>query len=278
MGRHRKKTTPGRTSAWALSGLVPVSLVGAVSSTTLGAAPVQPVTDPVHDTSTAVLAAAGADPLHSVKQAAELVDHGPPPLPVSPPSPPLPTDLAASPVAVPVVNIDAYQAAERSVAAQNPNCHMPWTLVAVIGRVESAHANNGKADGAGELLAPIFGPILDGSLSGNNVIHDTDGGAMDGVSGYDRAVGPMQFLPETWNRYGADGNGDGVVDPQNLFDAALTTGKYLCDGGLDMRDLTQQNRAILRYNNSMAYVANVMAWELAYSTGVVPPPDSTPKI
>ena len=76
----------------------------------------------------------------------------------------------------------------------------------------------------------------------------------------------------------ADGNGDGVIDPQNLFDAALTTGKYLCDGSLDRRDLAQQTKAILRYNNSMAYVANVMAWSVGYSTGIVPAAEALPRI
>jgi membrane-bound lytic murein transglycosylase B len=186
--------------------------------------------------------------------------------------------LAASPVAIPEIAQVAYKAAEQTLAAQNPTCAMPWTLIAGIGRVESTHANNGKADANGNLTTPIYGPVLDGSLGGNNVVHDTDGGALDGLAGYDRAVGPMQFLPETWRKYGADGNGDGKADPQNLFDAALTTGKYLCDGNLNMHDLAQQTRAILRYNNSMAYVANVMAWSVAYSTGIVPPAESLPRV
>jgi membrane-bound lytic murein transglycosylase B len=74
----------------------------------------------------------------------------------------------------------------------------------------------------------------------------------------------MQVLPETWKRYAADGNGDGVIDPQNLFDAALTTGRYLCDGGLDLRDPEQQVAAVLRYNNSMEYVSDVRGWAAGY--------------
>ncbi len=52
----------------------------------------------------------------------------------------------------------------------------------------------------------------------------------------------------------------------------------LCDGGLDMRDLSQQTRAILRYNNSMAYVANVMAWSVGYGSGTAPSSDELPRI
>ncbi|WP_068271521.1 lytic transglycosylase domain-containing protein [Aldersonia kunmingensis] len=208
----------------------------------------------------------------------------PPPPAVAPPPPPmpaepqLPTSLAAGRLGVPAINLAAYKNAAHLLAEQEPNCAIPWTLIAGIGRVESTHANDGKADPDGTLDPPIYGPVLDGSLWGNNVIHDTDGGALDGIARYDRAVGPMQFLPETWHRYGADGNGDGKVDPQNLFDAALTTGRYLCSGGLDMRDLSQQTRAILRYNNSMAYVTNVMAWSTGYHTGIAPTLEELPRI
>lgn len=221
-------------------------------------------------------AADGYEPLAMAKQAA-------------PPPPPLvktvalsqdraPAALPPGALGVPGVAISAYQAAERTLALENPVCGMQWSTLAGIGRVESTHAFGGKADADGNPLTPVYGPVLDGSMYGNNVIHDTDGGALDGLAGYDRAVGPMQFLPETWKRYAADGNGDGIADPQNLYDAALTAGKYLCAGGLNMRDLAQQSRAILRYNNSMAYVANVMAWASSYNTGVAPRAADLPRI
>ena len=195
-----------------------------------------------------------------------------------PPAPELPTSAVAAPLGVPAINQAAYKSAAQTLATENPACGIPWTLIAGIGRVESTHANDGKADENGNLLTPIYGPILNGSLAGNNVIHDSDGGALDGNATYDRAVGPMQFLPETWKRYAADGNGDGVADPQNLFDAALTTGNYLCDGGLNLRDIAQETKAVLRYNNSMAYVANVLAWSLGYATGITPPAAALPAI
>ncbi|MBY3880684.1 lytic murein transglycosylase, partial [Rhodococcus fascians] len=195
-----------------------------------------------------------------------------------PPTPELPTNLAVSPIAIPVVNVSAYKNAERILAQQQPGCGISWTVIAGIGRVESTHANNGKVDDSGELHEPILGPVLNGTLAGNQVIRDTDGGALDGDTQYDRAVGPMQFLPSTWNLYHADGNGDGVSDPQNLYDAALATGMYLCDDGTNARDLASTTRAILRYNNSMAYVANVLAWSAGYATGIVPSSDQLPRI
>ena len=87
---------------------------------------------------------------------------------------------------------------------------------------------------------------------------------------YARAMGPMQFLPGTWSRYACDGDGDGKADVQNVFDASLAAARYLCSGGLNLRDPGQVMTAILRYNNSVAYARNVLGWAAAYATGVVP--------
>ena len=87
---------------------------------------------------------------------------------------------------------------------------------------------------------------------------------------YARAMGPMQFLPGTWARYASDGDGDGTADPQNLYDATLAAARYLCSGGLNLRDQSQVLSSILRYNNSMPYAQNVLGWAAAYATGVVP--------
>jgi hypothetical protein len=80
----------------------------------------------------------------------------------------------------------------------------------------------------------------------------------------------MQFLPGTWARYASDGDGDGKADPQNLFDATLAAARYLCSGGLNLRDQSQVLSSVLRYNNSMPYARNVLGWAAAYATGVVP--------
>ncbi|UGT57533.1 lytic transglycosylase domain-containing protein [Nocardia asteroides] len=285
MGRHRKQpaTTVRRSSLIALTGLVPAGLVAVTAAAT--------------DASTASTAAVEHDlpgldsevapDLVAAPQAdAAVVEHAEARL--SPAANPvvktvaLPDDRAASdlpagPLGIPGIAVAAYQNAEEQLAVENPHCGMSWSLLAGIGRVESTHAY-GKADADGNPIKAVYGPVLDGSLYGNNVIYDSDGGELDGLGGYDRAIGPMQFLPETWHRYAADGNADGISDPQNLFDAALTAGRYLCDGGLNMRDLSQQSKAILRYNNSMAYVANVMAWSGSYSSGLAPKPQDLPRI
>ncbi len=166
---------------------------------------------------------------------------------------------------IPEVVLAAYRNAELAMASSTPGCGLSWNLLAGIGWVESAHARGGRTDAAGTTVRPIYGPALDGTLPGNEVIRAADGG-------YVRAVGPMQFLPGTWALYGTDGNADGVADPHNVFDAALAAGKYLCSGGLNLRDPAQELRAVLRYNNSMAYAANVLSWSAAYRTGGAPAP------
>ncbi|MFF0542899.1 lytic transglycosylase domain-containing protein [Nocardia thailandica] len=282
MGRHRKQpaTTVRRSSLIALTGLVPAGLVAvtAAAATNAGtaAAPAAVETDlPTGELEAVAAAQAEAPAMHAM---ANLSASATPEVrTVAQPNDRVAADLPAGPLGIPGIAVAAYQHAEEVLAAQNPNCHMPWTMLAGIGRVESTHAY-GKADAAGNPIKAVYGPVLDGSLYGNNVIHDSDNGALDGLDGYDRAIGPMQFLPETWHRYAADGNNDGIADPQNLFDAALTAGRYLCDGGLDMRDLGQQTKAILRYNNSMAYVANVMAWAGSYASGLAPKPQDLPRI
>ena len=148
-----------------------------------------------------------------------------------------------------------------------PGCGVSWNLLAGIGRIESGHAGGGAVDARGTAVVPIYGPSLDGTLPGNEVILQSSAG--NRVT-YARAMGPMQFLPGTWARYASDGKGDGIADPQNLFDSTLAAARYLCSGGLNLRDPSQVMAAILRYNNSMPYAQNVLGWAAAYATGVVP--------
>jgi membrane-bound lytic murein transglycosylase B len=104
-------------------------------------------------------------------------------------------------------------------------------------------------------------------LNGSNstaVITDTDGGHYDGDQTHDRAVGPMQFIPSTWARYAADGNGDGVTDPQNLYDAARAAAVYLCTAGGDLTTDAGIHRAVYAYNHSEAYVAKVLGFATEY--------------
>ncbi len=184
-------------------------------------------------------------------------------------SAPPPAAVVSAPGAlrIPAIALSAYRNAEATMIRAVPGCGISWNLLAGIGRIESGHANNGATDSRGTAVSPIYGPALDGTLPGNEVIVSA---SQLGRVTYARAMGPMQFLPGTWSRFASDGDGDGKADPQNVYDASLAAARYLCSGGLNLRDQSQVLTAILRYNNSMAYARNVLGWAASYATGVAP--------
>ncbi|MGH9282900.1 MAG: hypothetical protein ACRD0S_08180, partial [Acidimicrobiales bacterium] len=134
---------------------------------------------------------------------------------------------------------DALLAAYRGAAASCPG--LPGSVLAAIGKVETDHGRSGGATLApgGDVAPPIVGVALDGA-GGTTRVADTDGGRLDGDALVDRAVGPMQFLPATWARWGRDASDDGVADPHNAYDAVAT------------------------YNHSSAYVSRVLAVAAGY--------------
>ncbi|WP_411285947.1 lytic transglycosylase domain-containing protein [Lapillicoccus sp.] len=180
-----------------------------------------------------------------------------------------PAEVAGT-TGIPVTVLAAYRRAELYIASSDPSCHLPWWVLAGIGRIESGHASGGRVDANGTTRGKILGIRLDGSTPGTAVIRDSDGGALDGDPVYDRAVGPMQFLPGTWRTWGRDGNGDGVVDPHNVFDAATAAGAYLCAGGRDLSVGASLAAAILSYNYSSSYLSSVLTWGMAYRDGATP--------
>ena len=264
----QRAISAARTPALSVAAIAPVLFAGAVGAaapqfhirtTVLRGVTIAPV---------AAVAAAGSGPtgpaVVAVKRpptnfhiAAATVSAPPPAMAVNSPGA----------LGIPAMALSAYRNAERMMAASDPGCGISWNLLAGIGRIESMHANGGATDARGTAARPIYGPALDGTLPGNEVIVQSNA---DSQVTYARAMGPMQFLPGTWARYAADGKGDGVADPQNLFDSTLAAARYLCSGGLNLRDPSQVMSAILRYNNSMAYAQNVLGWAAAYATGVVP--------
>jgi membrane-bound lytic murein transglycosylase B len=162
--------------------------------------------------------------------------------------------------------VRAYGAAELAQREVTPDCQLSWATLAGIGRVESHHGTIGSAevDADGVARPSIVGVALDGS-AGVRAVPDSDGGRLDGDPTQDRAVGPMQFLPTTWAKYGADGNGDGVRDPQQIDDAALAAAHYLCDEGRDTASGPGWWQGVLTYNNSVSYGQLVWAAVDRYS-------------
>ena len=161
--------------------------------------------------------------------------------------------------------LDAYIRAEQRTTTENPGCAITWRTVAAIAAVEGGHGTYGDRrltlDGTAD--RPILGLRLDGAEIdnfGNTVaaIADTDGGRWDGDPVYDRAVGPFQFIPGTWQRWGVDADEDGTADPFDIDDAALAAARYLCSYG-SHRSWDIWNASVFGYNHSVDYVASVKA-------------------
>ncbi|MFD3522961.1 lytic transglycosylase domain-containing protein [Streptomyces sp. NPDC058653] len=185
----------------------------------------------------------------------------------------LPGLVGGSEAGIPASVLAAYKQAEQSIAITNPGCKLPWQLLAAIGKVESGQARGGRVDDAGTTLTPILGPVLNGVGFAN--ISDTDDGEFDGDKTHDRAVGPMQFIPSTWATWGQDANADGREDPNNIFDAALAAGRYLCANNRDLSVQANLDQAILSYNRSNEYLATVLSWLDYYKRGTHEVPDGT---
>jgi membrane-bound lytic murein transglycosylase B len=160
---------------------------------------------------------------------------------------------------VPAPAIRAYGVATLREAQDDPGCHLAWTTLAGIGWVESQHGTIGGrtlGDG-GRPDRPITGVTLDGSGKVAEV--------PDGSGGYQRAIGPMQFIPSTWRTWASDGDGDGTDDPQDLDDAAYAAARYLCAGGYDLSTASGWSAAVFSYNHSDDYVRSVYDAAKAYA-------------
>ena len=163
---------------------------------------------------------------------------------------------------IPVVAVQAYGYAELVLGRTTPSCHLTWTTIAAVAKVESAH---GSANGAvlgvdGSVAPPIFGLPLDGK-GGRPEVRDTDQGALDGDAQFDRPIGPLQFLPQPWTAIAVgtsvDADNNGVSDPNDIDDASLAAAKQLCQGGRDLSRPDAWWDAILSYNALRPYAQKV---------------------
>ena len=258
---HRAKPITRRTKALTL---VPVTIASCVATaavlTTTGATAVPPMVAKRLPGGTAV-------PVQPIQTQATVTQKGV----VAPAVPKSAVDavVAGSTTSgIPAIALNAYQRAAEVINASDPSCNMPWELIGAIGRVESDNGQFGgnHLDAKGNALPGIYGPVLDGT-NGTALIRDTDGGVLDHNATYDRAVGPMQFIPSTWNAVAVDGNGDGKRDPQNIYDASLGAAVYLCSGQSNLGTTSGQKAAVFRYNHSADYVNLVLRIMQAYEAG-----------
>lgn len=173
---------------------------------------------------------------------------------------------------LPFVALDAYWRAANRLKAEDPACGLQWWGLAGIGRTESNHGrHSGGMPGVdGRVTALIIGNALDGTGGFQN-IKDSDGGRLDGDGTFDRAIGPMQFIPTTWKAFAKDMTGDGFADPQNIYDGAYSSANYLCHSAKGLDTEEGLRRGYFIYNNSQQYVSEVLARSLTYRQLPVPP-------
>ena len=161
------------------------------------------------------------------------------------------SEVAAS-SGIPEPALRAYAGAALTLGREQPGCGIGWNTLAAIGQVETHHGMIGGArlSTDGRALPRIFGVALDGVAFA--AIPDTDGGRLDGDAVWDRAVGPMQFIPQTWAEYGRSARG-GAPDIDRIDDAALSAATMLCTIGGDLRVAENWIAAVNAYNPSVAY-------------------------
>jgi hypothetical protein len=175
---------------------------------------------------------------------------------------------AAAATGIPQRAVLAYAGAALFKAKTTPACRLSWTTLAAIGEIESSNGQHGGSSIGpdGTVTPPIFGVALNGD--GVALIPDSDGGAIDGDATSDRAVGPMQLIPQTWRNWHTDGNGDGVEDPQNIDDAVMATTNYLCRASTALDTEAGWRAAISAYNSTDAYLRSVARAGVAYNAEV----------
>ena len=177
-------------------------------------------------------------------------------------------EQAAAATGIPLRALVAYAGAALDKAAQMPECGLSWTTLAGVGMIESHHGTYGGSvlDDGGTATPGIFGIALDGVTTAH--VPDSDGGAIDGDPDNDRAVGPMQMIPQTWRNWHVDAGADGVEDPQNIDDAALAAANYLCRSSTGMDTESGWRAAISAYNSSDTYLSNVAAAAESYNAAL----------
>ena len=269
-GRHAP--TPGRRATARAVGVLPLALLSAAwtASLTSGAQPSAAVAAPRVDRPSDVLPDGSSVPTRAVEAPASVsaaaggttgsvggVDGDPQQIVAT-----------SSTNGIPSAALAAYQRAETVINAADRSCGLQWQLVAAIGRVESDHGRFGSSvlDADGTARPGIVGLALDGK-GDTALVRDTDAGQYDGDKTFDRAVGPMQFIPSTWSVVGVDADNDGLRNPQDIDDAALATAVYLCAGSDDLATADGLRSSVYRYNHSESYVDLVSSITNAYLDG-----------
>ena len=174
-------------------------------------------------------------------------------------------EQTAAATGIPLQAVVAYAGAALYKERQMPECGISWSTLAGVGAIESDHGRYGDSelDENGTAKPGIFGIALDGGDTA--VVTDSDDGKIDGDPDHDRAVGPMQLIPQTWRNWHVDANGDGDENPQNIYDAVLASANYLCRSSGAMDTEAGWRAAISAYNSNDSYLLNVAAAATSYN-------------
>jgi hypothetical protein len=163
--------------------------------------------------------------------------------------------------ALPPVPTTALEAFELATSVSPTGCHLQVTLLAAIGYAATA-AGNGPVSYVGHRAEPpVYGPA---ATADGQTVADTDAGRWDADPLRDRRVGPMQLLPESWRVAEVDVDGDGLRDPQNIFDAAGAAMVLLCAGHGDLSRPGALRDAVWAYESSPAFLRAVLAARSRY--------------
>lgn len=174
-------------------------------------------------------------------------------------------DTASDATGIPRRALAAYAGAAIVKAQSMPQCGLDWATLAGVGATESDHGRHdgSRLDEGGTAQPGIFGVALDGD--GVALIPDSDGGETDGDADADRAVGPMQLIPEAWRNWHVDGGGDGVEDPQNIDDAVMAAANYLCRASTAFDTEDGWRAGIRSYNAPEVYLGTVARFAIRYA-------------
>lgn len=171
---------------------------------------------------------------------------------------------------IPARVLAAYAGGAVRMALTWPECGVTWNTLAGIGWVESHHGElfGDYIDDDGFMSVPIFGVPLVGDGTMN--IPDFDDGNFDGSAEFDRAVGPMQIIPQTWAAWNVDANGDGTPQGQQIDDSVVVAANYLCHSSTSMTTPEGWREGLWGYNQLDSYADDVrdMANEYAAAIGI----------
>ena len=171
----------------------------------------------------------------------------------------------AAATGIPERTLFAYAGVALRKSVTEPNCNITWNTLAAIGWIESHHGTifGGTILPDGFASEPIYGvPLTGGAVMD---IPDFDDGNFDGTAEYDRAVGPMQIIPQTWAAWHADGNLSGSEDGQQIDDSTLAAAGYLCFSGGDLGTAKGWDAAVTAYNQAPQYIIDIAATANEYA-------------